>query len=87
MWTARSWPFDPGGVGEAPEARPAGGDAGMDWFLRLVFSSDFFGSGKAGVALFFAPGLGTLFRAFDLAIVLGHTTNRVNKNGRKIWLA
>src|SRR6266496_1004213 len=86
VWAARSWPFEPGGVGVAPEARPAGGDSGRTWFLRLAFSSDFFGSGKAVLAPFFAPGLGTLFRAFDLTIVLGHTTNRVNKNGREIWL-
>ncbi len=85
MWTARTWPFEPGGEGGVLEARPAGEDAGRGSFLRLAFSSDFFGFGKAVLALFFAPGFGTLFRAFDLTIVLGHTTNRVNKNGREIW--
>ena len=70
---------------EALDARPAEEDAGVGWFVRLAFSSVFFGFGEAVLALFFAPGLGTLLRAFDLTIVLGHTTNRVIKNGREIW--
>src|SRR5438876_10660858 len=86
VWTVRTWPFEPGAGGEAPETRAAGADTGCGSFLRPSFSSDFFGFGKADLALFFAPGLGTLFRAFDLTIVLGHTTNGVNENGREIWL-
>ena len=46
---------------------------------------NFFGLWKVVLALFFAPVLYRLFRAFDLTIVLEHTTHRVNKNGREIW--